>query len=98
MRDARRRATGLRDRLVPPTELAAAPSVPGVEVRGLTVLHGRTVALREVSLDLARGRVTALVNCGTSAARLPDGDVLVASGPLEDGMLPPDTAAWVRLG
>ena len=28
--------------------------------------------------------------------RCPAGAVLVASGPLEDGMLPPDTAAWVR--
>ena len=47
-------------------------------------------------LSFARGPVTALVNCGTSPAPLPAGAVLVASGPLEDGLLPPDTAAWVR--
>ncbi len=47
-------------------------------------------------LSFARGPVTALVNCGSTPTPLPAGAVLVASGPLEDGLLPPDTAAWVR--
>jgi energy-coupling factor transport system ATP-binding protein len=34
---------------------------PGVVVAGLTVVHGRTVAVREVSLTLSLGRVTALM-------------------------------------
>ena len=61
---ARRAAPGRRagDRLPPP------PDPPprrggrrGSCVRGLTVVHGRTVAVREVSLALPRGRVTALM-------------------------------------
>ena len=27
--------------------------------------------------------------------RLPAGEVVIASGPLADGLLPPDTAAWL---
>jgi alpha-glucosidase len=27
--------------------------------------------------------------------RLPPGDVVIASGPLVGGLLPPDTAAWL---
>lgn len=41
-----------------------------------------------------RGRVTALLNAGDRSVPLPDGEVLLASGPLGDG-LPPDTAVWV---
>ena len=33
----------------------------GVSARKLTVVHGRTIAVREVSLDVPRGRVTALM-------------------------------------
>ena len=36
-----------------------APEPPDVVVSGLTVVHGRTVAVRDVSLSLSRGRVTA---------------------------------------
>ena len=42
-----------------------------------------------------RGRVTALLNAGDRSVPLPDGEVLLASGPLGDG-LPPDTAVWVQ--
>ncbi len=61
VRDARRRAVGLAERLVPPEEPTPAPAPVGVTVRDLTVVHGRTVAVREVSLGLPRGRVTALM-------------------------------------
>ncbi|HEY8319728.1 MAG TPA: glycoside hydrolase family 13 protein [Amnibacterium sp.] len=38
-----------------------------------------------------------VVNLGTEAAPLPAGEVLLASAPLEDGLLPSDAAAWVRV-
>jgi len=42
--------------------------------------------------------VACLVNLADSPAELPAHDgVLLASGPLEDGLLPPDTAVWLRL-
>ena len=41
--------------------------------------------------------VTLAVAMGDAAARLPAGDVLLASGPVtEPGLLPRDTAAWLR--
>jgi alpha-glucosidase len=42
-----------------------------------------------------RGGLRLAVNLGEAVEPLPEGDVLVASGPLDDGRLPPDTAAWV---
>ena len=40
------------------------------------------------------------VTAGTAApdltAGLPEAEVLLASGDLDDGKLPPDTAAWLR--
>ena len=38
---------------------------------------------------------TCVVNTGSVPAALPDGDVLLASGPVTDGKLPADTAAWL---
>ena len=61
VRDARRHAHALRDRLEPPSDPPPPEAVVGVAVRGLSVVHGRTVAIREVSLELPRGRVTALM-------------------------------------
>ena len=54
----------------------------------------------EVSVDgdllvVRRDRLVAVLNCGEVARPLPEGKVLVASGALADGDLPPDTAAWV---
>jgi alpha-glucosidase len=43
---------------------------------------------------LNSGLVCAL-NAGRHAMALPDGEVLLASGPLADGKLPPNTAAWL---
>jgi alpha-glucosidase len=42
-----------------------------------------------------RGCVQVLLNSGAVAVALPDGEVLLASGPLHDGALPPDTAVWI---
>jgi len=61
VRDARRRAAGLTDGLQPPSDPPPPEVVAGVAVRKLTVVHGHTVAVREVSLVLPRGRVTALM-------------------------------------
>ncbi|MGN6742441.1 MAG: glycoside hydrolase family 13 protein [Amnibacterium sp.] len=38
-----------------------------------------------------------VVNLGAAPAPLPAGEVLLASAPLEGGLLPPDSAAWVRV-
>jgi alpha-glucosidase len=43
---------------------------------------------------LSSGLVCAL-NAGSGAVALPSSEVLLASGPLVDGQLPPDTAAWL---
>ncbi len=51
---------------------------------------------RSTVLHLRRGCLAVLCNCGTRPVRLPPGEVLVASGPLDGHLLPPDTAVWVR--
>ena len=65
VRDARRRASGLRDtlaELVPPArELPDPSTTPRLSARGLVVRYGDTVAVREVDLDLRAGEVTALM-------------------------------------
>jgi alpha-glucosidase len=55
------------------------------------------VALRNTAGD---GERTLLVvaNLGAEPVALPEGEVLVASGPLTvDGAVPTDTTAWLRL-
>ncbi len=42
-------------------------------------------------------RTAVVLNLGPEPVALPEGEVLVASGPLDDGRLPTDTAAWVAL-
>jgi len=62
VRDARRAANGLRDRLgVPPADAADPPAVGGLEARAVTVTHGSTLAVHDVSLALRPGTVTALM-------------------------------------
>jgi alpha-glucosidase len=47
-------------------------------------------------LHFARpGGWQSVTNFGSLAVRLPPGTVLVASAPLADGQLPPDTTAWI---
>jgi energy-coupling factor transport system ATP-binding protein len=60
VRDARRLAPSLT-LPPPPSELESQPDAPGVVIDGLTVVHGRTIAVREASLRFSRGRVTALM-------------------------------------
>lgn len=47
-------------------------------------------------LVVRRGDITVVANTGDRPAPLPEGQVLISSGPLPGGVLPPDTAAWVR--
>ena len=47
-------------------------------------------------LELSRDGLTVVLNCGSAPVPLPDGEVLLSSGPVEDGKLPADTAAWLR--
>ena len=51
--------------------------------------------LGEDVLAFRRGPVTVVLNCGAGPVDLPEGEVLLASGPVE-GMLPGDTAVWLR--
>ncbi|MDI1466409.1 ATP-binding cassette domain-containing protein [Catellatospora sp. KI3] len=64
VRDARRRAAALRERLPaapPPHRTSRATEATELTARGVTVRHGPVVAVRGVDLDLHRGEVTALM-------------------------------------
>jgi energy-coupling factor transport system ATP-binding protein len=62
VRDARRHAPALRDRLGPSRSRATAPPGPvALRARGVTVRYGDVIAVREVDLDLARGQVCGLM-------------------------------------
>ncbi|BCI86849.1 hypothetical protein NIIDMKKI_20550 [Mycobacterium kansasii] len=41
------------------------------------------------------GGLVCALNAGRHPTTLPPGELLMASGPLVDGQLPPDTAAWL---
>jgi energy-coupling factor transporter ATP-binding protein EcfA2 len=68
VREARRCARALD--LTPPVQPPLVAVPPALEARGVTVAHGRTVAVRELDLTLGAGRVTALMGrngCGKSS-------------------------------
>ncbi len=46
-------------------------------------------------LTFRRGPITVVLNCGAAPVELPEGEVLLSSGPV-DGKLPADTAVWIR--
>ncbi len=46
-------------------------------------------------LAFCRGALTVVLNAGVDAAELPRGELVLASGPLEGRLLPPDTAVWL---
>jgi alpha-glucosidase len=48
-------------------------------------------------LAFRRGPVVCIVNLSPGPVQLPAGTVLITSGPLDDGRLPADSAAWVEL-
>ena len=47
-------------------------------------------------LAFRRGPLTVVLNCGGADVELPAGELLLASGPVDGGRLPGDTAAWLR--
>ena len=59
VREARRAARGLE--LTPPVVVDRPPAAPLLVGTGLGVVHGPTVALRDVDITLGAGRVTALM-------------------------------------
>ena len=62
VRDARRLAPGLADRLGPAPGQERVPArAPALDARAVTVVHGRTVAVRGVDLRLGVGSVTGLM-------------------------------------
>lgn len=63
VRDARRRAGGLLERLPkqPPALVTGAPAADVLVAQGVVVRHGRRVAVREVDVTLHAGTVTALM-------------------------------------
>ena len=61
VRDARRLARDLTERLGAPPVTVDGPAETAVAVRALEVVHGQTVAVRDLDLELAAGRVTALM-------------------------------------
>jgi alpha-glucosidase len=50
---------------------------------------------RTTVLEFRRGPLRVVCNCGRRPVRLPAGDVVLTSGPLDGGRLPADTAAWL---
>jgi len=56
----------------------------------VTLLDARTDVL-----TFRRGSLTVVLNAGSAAVELPTGTMLIASGELDDGLLPPDTAVWL---
>jgi len=60
--------------------------------------QGDTVTLPEAPEDVLlveRGRLSVVLNAGTEPVELPSGEVVIASGPLDAFLLPPDTCAWL---
>ncbi len=62
VREARRRTSGLRGAIGDPRPPATGePGSPVLQARDVVVRYGRTVAVRDVSLSVAAGRVVALM-------------------------------------
>ena len=60
VREARRSARGTQVQ-VQPQQAMSAPRAPMLQIEGLTVNYGRRTALREVTLDVGRGSITAVM-------------------------------------
>ncbi len=59
---------------------------------------GAEVVLGDAANDVLtfrRDGLTVVLNCGSTPVPLPEGEVVIASAPVEDGLLPADTAAWL---
>lgn len=53
------------------------------------------IDLGEGTLAFRSGEVTVVVNFGEAPVALPEGEIVLASGALDGGMLPRDTTAWL---
>lgn len=62
---------------------------------GRVEFAGDTVEWLADSAFRRPGGLVCVFNAGAVPIDLPDGEVLLTSGPLVDGLLPPDTAAWL---
>ena len=47
------------------------------------------------TLVFRRGALVCVLNAGDQAVVLPEGQLILSSAPTADGLLPPDTAAWL---
>ena len=86
---AQRQDPGLDVVVLPSGAAGATPVRPQ---RGARWRSSR--AARPCSSSVA-GDLTVVCNCGPRPVRLPAGEVVVASGPLDGDLLPPDTAVWL---
>jgi alpha-glucosidase len=65
---------------------------PGFEGRGLEWFGAPEGCL---AFRRAGSTLVCALNSSDGPVSLPPGDVLLSSGPLDGGLLPPDTAAWL---
>ena len=67
------------------------------DLQGEEVLEWATASDADVVRFRRPGGWEVVMNFGSDPAELPAGEVLVASGPLGDGLLPAETAVWLRV-
>ena len=71
-----------------------------LSLRRQLLIDNEDFAWREIGEDVLAfdrpGGFTCVVNLGDAPVALPAGEVLLVSRPLEDGLLPVDTSAWVK--
>ena len=65
--------------------------------RGSLTLRPDSGPVIRLTNRTAESEVEIIANLGTASLALPEGrEVLLASGPLPEGALPPDTTVWIR--
>jgi alpha-glucosidase len=74
--------------------LALALRRAGREFEG-TVLEWLETPPDALAFRVVPGGLLCVLNAGARPIKLPPGEVLLASAPLIDNRLPPDTAAWL---
>jgi alpha-glucosidase len=88
-----RRALALRRRLQSAEQLTWLPAGDAADAASPNAASGPSVLAFE-----RPGGWCAVMNFGPGAVPLPAGELLLASGPVEGGVVPPDTTAWLRRG
>jgi alpha-glucosidase len=82
-----------------PTSTLAFYRAALAQRRTFATTAGDEVEMLDVADDVLafrRGPLTVVLNTGTAAVELPSGEVVASSGPVADGLLPADTAVWLR--